>query len=33
MLGLAKHEVSVTDPVQDQYETLPYPPRDPRDEA
>jgi SAM-dependent methyltransferase len=33
MLSLSKHEVSVTDPVREQYETLPYPPRDPRDEA
>jgi SAM-dependent methyltransferase len=33
MLSLSKHEVSVSDPVHEQYESLPYPPRDPRDEA
>jgi SAM-dependent methyltransferase len=33
MLGRSKHEVPVTDPVRAQYEALPYPPRDPRDEA
>lgn len=34
MLRLSKHEAPrVSDPVREQYETLPYPPRDPRDEA
>ena len=33
MPSLSTHEVFVSDPVREQYEALPYPPRDPRDEA